>query len=315
VTEGAHFWDREIAEPQHVSWLEDARVREYVNTLVGGDAPAWPLDWFERWLGGRRFARALSIGCGGGALERDLVRRGLCARVDAFDGSVASLNVARRAALAAGMSDRIRYFAADFNEPALPRRTYDLVLFHQSAHHVAKLEKINRAILGALEPDGVLYLDEYVGPSRFEWTDDLLAAQRSIFASLPRELCTSDELPFPIQQDDPSEAFRSSEIEPQLSVGFRTVARRPYGGTLLSVVFPLLRREKLDEATMARLIAAEREMLAAGAPSYYTIIVARPRRGLARLYGSLHYFAVPKLKRVAREVMIAAPWLTRSRKS
>ena len=41
------FWDREIIEQQHVSWLEHPLVREYVNGLVGG----WPLDWFQQWLG------------------------------------------------------------------------------------------------------------------------------------------------------------------------------------------------------------------------------------------------------------------------
>ena len=114
----------------------------------------------------------------------------------------------------------------------------------------------------------------------------------------------SGELPYPIQEDDPSEAIRSSEIEPQLSVGFRTLARRPYGGTLLSVLFPRLPETAGDDA-VARLIEEERRVLRSGASSFYTIIVAEPRRGLARHYASLHYFAVPKLKRVAREMKVS----------
>ncbi|HUP48464.1 MAG TPA: hypothetical protein VNA04_06715 [Thermoanaerobaculia bacterium] len=83
------FWDREVIETRHVSWLEHPLVRDYVNDVIGG----WPMDWFERRLGRRRFERALSIGCGSGALERDVILRGICRRVDAFDGSVTSLRL------------------------------------------------------------------------------------------------------------------------------------------------------------------------------------------------------------------------------
>ena len=119
-------------------------VREYINSSLGEGTPVWPMDWLERVLKGRRFGRALSIGCGDGALERDLILRGLCQSVDAVDASLQSLHLARTAADAAGDHGRIRYFAADFNEPCLARSTYDIVFFQQSMHHVAKLEKLLR---------------------------------------------------------------------------------------------------------------------------------------------------------------------------
>lgn len=295
------FWDQEIAAPQHVSWLEHPQLHEYANGLIGGGTPTWPIDWFTTWLRGRRFARALSIGCGGGALERDLLAHHLVTRIDAFDASIASLALARSLAHAAGMQDRIRYFAADFNEPRLPRGTYDLVVFHQSAHHVAKLEKLYRAVLLALRPGGLLYLDEYVGPSRFDWTDDLLREHRRVYRTLPEHVRTEPDVPFPIQKDDPSEAYRSSEIEPQLHIGFRTVARRPYGGTLLSVLYPLLRPGSADPEILQALASEEERLLASGAPSYYTLIVARPRRWLGKVYANIHYYLIPKLKRLRRD--------------
>ncbi|HUP44422.1 MAG TPA: hypothetical protein VM779_02810, partial [Thermoanaerobaculia bacterium] len=198
----------------------------------------------------------------------------------------------------AGTQHRIRYFAADFNEPVLPPDTYDLVLFHQSAHHVAKLEKLYRAILLSMKAPALLYLDEYVGPSRADWDDRTMRPHRRIYASLPAAVRQLEDLPYPIQADDPSEAIRSSEIERQLRIGFRTVARRPYGGTLLSVLFPVLRSEALSDALVQRLIDEERRLLHDGAPSYYSVIVAEPRRGAAAAWANLHYFAVPKAKRL-----------------
>jgi SAM-dependent methyltransferase len=285
-------------------------VRQYINTRVSGDPHLWPMDWFARTLGGRRLEHALSIGCGAGALERDLVQRDLCDHVDAFDGSQVSLDVARAEADRLGMSDRISYYVGDFNEPRFPRPKYDVVFFHQSAHHVAKLEKIYRAILSALTPDGILYLDEYVGPCRFEWDAALLGNVRSIYELLPSGVKAYESVPPPIQIDDPSEAFRSSEIIPLLRVGFTISEQRDYGGNLLAILFPLLTHHPDDVVTAV--IKAEEQLLAAGTPSYYTTIIARPKRGARRAAALLRYYIEPKAQRVRREL---ARRLTRSESS
>lgn len=271
-------------------------IREYLNTLIGVDQAMWPIDWFDQWLGPRRFKRALSIGCGAGALERQLVARGLVEEIDAFDGSMVSLRLARKEADASGNGKKIRYFAADFNEPVLPRRRYDIVFFHQSAHHVGKLEKLYRAVLRALAPGGIVYLDEYVGPSRFEWRDDLIATQRAELAAIDPALRLRDDLPYPIQEDDPSEAIRSSDIEPQLRIGFDVMTRRPYGGTLLSLIMPLLRTDRLTASDVLRLIDRERVLLAGGMRSYYAVIVACPKRGLAKAWARARYYLEPKIR-------------------
>lgn len=300
MRDATSFWDREVLRKQHSSWLQEWWLREYANTLIGGDMPLWPMDWFQRWLGGRTFERALTIGCGTGALERDLVRRNLVRRLDAFDGSITSLAMASQQAREEGMQSRIRYFAADFNAPALPRATYDLILFQESAHHVLRLEKLFRAVLRALKPDGLVYMDEYVGPSRFEWNDALMEPIRRVYDALDPSLRGVPFLDCPVMIEDPSEAVRSSEIEPQLAVGFETVARRPYGGNLLSVIYPAL--TSLPDDVRDRLIAEEQRWLAAGAPAFSVVLVARPKRGLRRLRANVHYWLVPKLKRIRREL-------------
>lgn len=300
MSEKPNFWDREVVEQTHVSWMQHPLVHDYINRSIGGDRAQWPVDWFQGWLRGRRFGRALSIGCGAGALERDLLLHGLCDSIDAFDGSLVSLSVAQSAAREAGFGGRIRYFAADFNRPVLPRRTYDAVFFHQSAHHVAHLEKLFSAILGALKPGGILYLDEYVGPSRFDWNEARIAPQQAVYRALPAELRTLETMPLPIQADDHSEAVRSSDIEPQLAVGFRTVARRPYGGNLLSILFPYLHGERLTDAVVAELIERERAMLRAGEGSFYSVIVAKPRRLAGRWLAFAIYWTAPKIKGVLR---------------
>lgn len=293
------FWDQEVVHRHHVEWMSLPAVRMYINRAVGGDEPRWPIDWFQWWLGERRFDRALSIGCGAGALERDLIGRNLCRTVDAFDASVTSLHVARDEARKEGFGDRIRYFGADFNTVPLPRRHYDIVFFHQSAHHVLRLERLFSQILDALKPDGLLYLDEYLGPSRVDWSERLIEPQRELFAAIPPALRSSENLPLPIQPDDPTEAVRSSEIEQRLGIGFDVVARRPYGGSLLSVILPNVRLDRLDEGTLSLLIGCERALLAAGMSSFYAVIVARPRRGVRRMWSKIYYLGAMALRRLS----------------
>jgi len=296
MKEGASFWDREVHERTHTGWMSPEAIRFYINERVSGDPHKWPLDWLQRRYTGR-WERALSIGCGSGALERDLIRRDIAQSIDAFDASAASVAVARQDAAGERMLDRIRYFVADFNRPALPDARYDAVFMHQSLHHVEKLEKLLRAVLQTLKPNGILYLDEYIGPSRTFWNDDNVEPYARLYRSMPRSMRRWDELPPPIQPDDPTEAFRSGEILDQLALGFTTEEFRGYGGAVLSIIGPGLNIDDLPGETMRQLIERDRT----AQPAFYAVIVARPKRGVARELARLRYFIEPKLKRIGRE--------------
>lgn len=288
------FWENELVASVHSGWMHFPAVRQHIIEQIGVGY-GWPMDWLLHQLQGRTFERALSIGCGAGSLERDLIQRGICTRIDAFDGAIASLAIAQQEA--AGMP--IRYFAADFNRPVLPRGVYDAVFFHQSLHHVAKLERLLRAVMFALKPDGLVYLDEYVGPSRTWWTAARYTRERELFRELvPEHARLAKELPFPIVYGDPSEAVQSGSIREQLAVGFEIVAERGYGGNLLSLMCPAVWWEHADDDQLQRLIDAERRELAGGADPYYMLILARPKRH--RALPSLRYVIEPKVKRLGR---------------
>jgi SAM-dependent methyltransferase len=102
VRNAAAFWDREVVQPTHFSWMAHPEIRSYINESISGSPHKWPIDWLVEWLDGRRFTRALSVGCGTGPLERDLIQRGLCDFIDAFDGSPESVRIARDLAAGGG---------------------------------------------------------------------------------------------------------------------------------------------------------------------------------------------------------------------
>lgn len=308
VDAASRFWDREVQDQQHVSWMAHPLVRQYINEAITGSPHQWPMEWFERMTARRRFRRVLSIGCGSGAFERDLMKRGLAERIDALDGSTHSLHLARTAADREGCGDAIGYFACDFNEPVLPRGKFDLVVFHQSMHHVAKLEKLLRAVLRSLTDDGLVYIDEYVGPSRHDWSFELLKPHEAAFQLVPPDVRIVQTLPLPIVYEDPSEAIRSSEIEAQLAVGFDCIDQRGYGGNLLAIFFPSIQWAIAPEGLVEKLIDAERQLLRSGHDSYHKVALYRPKRGLAGPLASIRYFAEPKAKRIGREVRRLMRW-------
>lgn len=313
----AAFWDREHREPQYHTWMERPLVREAINRRIGGERPRWPVDWFVEWNEGRVFRRALSIGCGTGVLERGLVERGFCRSVDAFDISLEAVAQARTDAHRAGVGGAIRYFAADFNRISLPGRCFDLILFHQSLHHVDALERLLGQVLGALEPHGLLFLDEYVGPSRTWWTPRRFRTTRGIYDALPEQYRTArPKLLLPIQADDPSEAVRSGEIRTRLRTGFDIAASRPYGGNLLAPISSFLAGDTPDEIIRDLLEREERLM---GEGSYYELIVARPRPGrrLAKLRyraGALAHELLPKRSYRAARAFARRVWVAVDRR-
>jgi len=292
VLKPGEYWDREVTAPltppSH-SWTAHPQVRHYINRAVGGDKGTWPLDWFQQRYPGQVFDHALSIGCGSGALERDLVRRGIVKAVKAFDASPASIQLARELAAGEGFSSVINYWVADFNTIQLARARYDLICFHQSLHHVTALEHLLRQVKRALRPSGVLYLDEFIGPSRAFWNDKTLGWYRALYHLFPGTVRCFDEFEMPIQKEDPSEAIRSSEILSRLVIGFSIEEFRGYGGNILAMLFPDLVVERLTDEQVGAMINAEERLIASGSPHFHALIVARPKLGAASLFADLRY--------------------------
>jgi SAM-dependent methyltransferase len=292
-----NFWDREVINPSHVTWMEPVVIRHYINESISGHYGTWPIEWFERQFAPELpFDRALIIGCGGGALDRQLLKRGVCKAIDAFDASFASVLLAQQTQRAEGLNS-IRYFVGDFNFPALPRRKYDIVFFHHSLHHVTYLERLFRSLLGTLKPGGLLYLDEYVGPSRTEWSEHLIETHRGVFNALPASARQDRPLEVPIQHDDPSEAVRSSEIVDTLKVGFRILFKRDYGGNLLSVLYPFLRQPCSDDVLRDLIEQEGSHLREHGNCSYHSVIVAKRRRFAAAVIAYARYRVRGALRR------------------
>jgi SAM-dependent methyltransferase len=230
-------------------WLAHPMVRARVNTLASGRPDVDAYGRLAELLARRGWSlpidRAVSLGCGFGGLERDLAGRGLVRDMHALDLAEDAIAEARRLAEAAGFGSTIRYQVADLEGASLPSGSADVVFAHQSVHHIEGLDELFLAVRRALRRSGVFHLHEFVGPTRFQWTDTQLALANGFLDSLPPRL---RRLPSGLPKGrlirptirsmlaiDPTEAIRSSEIIAVLRRHFDIVEERRLGGTLAHI--------------------------------------------------------------------------------
>jgi SAM-dependent methyltransferase len=255
-------------------------VRAAINRRVTGNPELWPIAWLPQIAGARiPFERAISIGCGLGHFERSLAQLGIVKRVTGVDSSASAIEQARRSA--SDLAGSISYRAGDAWSILRGSRDLDAVFFHASLHHFRRLPEFLGLVLGALARHGILYLDEYVGPARDEWTWRHLFAWNRVYRGLPTAVRRTRVIRRPINRRDPTEAIESSGIVAAVEEHFRIVARRDYGGNLLAPIYPSLRRPDqpggppagVFDAAVELLLEYE-ETLLRREPSFNTVIVA-----------------------------------------
>ena len=266
-------------------WMNHPLVRERINRRVTGDPGWWPIQWLASVVPGRTpLARVLNVGCGVGHLETGLLRHGIATHVTGIDSSAAAIEEARRTTHAAGLGAGAAFVEADARAYLRQARGFDAVFFHASLHHFDRLPELLGLVRRALVPRGILYLDEYVGPARDEWTWSHLLQWNAIYRALPRAVRRTHVIRRPINREDPTEAIASSGILPAVSQHFRILARRDYGGDLLAVIYPSLLRPdqpngpspELFARVVASLLDREERLLARHRGSFQSVVVAEP---------------------------------------
>jgi ubiquinone/menaquinone biosynthesis C-methylase UbiE len=153
-------------------WEAGPEIYKHRNIKISGSPD---IDWVaytlnKYYYNNLPFEKCLSLGCGSGSLERRLARLNAFQYCDAYDVAEGSLNVARELAKKEGIIN-ISYFIADINKITLPVGMYDSVWISMAMHHFEALEHVCQQIKRSLKPEGLLILNEYVGPSRFQFSN------------------------------------------------------------------------------------------------------------------------------------------------
>ena len=198
----------------------------------------------SRWIGDRNNLVGLSIGCGIGVKEIRWARTNRFERLDAFDLTDELILKARENARAAGV--QINFYRGDVLRNSLPEDAYDLVIFEDALHHLAPLPGILDRVRRTLHAGGLLIVNDFVGPSRFQWLPQQLRLANDMLARVPE--CYRRQLDGTVKLNvfrpsrlrmiltDPSEAVQSGKILPLLAERFTVLEERPLGGSLVYLV-------------------------------------------------------------------------------
>ena len=242
----------------------------------------------------RANAHALSLCCGDGAFEQQLLEQGVFARITGLELSNERI-VQGRARLSKLHSIPLDFVQKDVNQGNYGWNRFDVVFAKAALHHVHNLEDVFKGIVHALKPGGLLMTIDFFGPTRFQWTDTQLEICNQYWqAHVPSHLqCEVDGTPTPpvarpLVEDmialDPSEAVRSGELHSMIYRYFDVLDDRALGGTLMNLLLYGDRVNRFDpsdpshNAVLEQAVAFEHELINKGVlDSDFRLIVARPK--------------------------------------
>ncbi len=242
-----------------VNWYDIPEVKKRWNYLISGNAKIDHYEYiFRKHFSGKKNLRALSLGCGTGHRELKWAELGSFKSIDAYDLSKPRIEFARKEAEKRGYSNIINYCVADIYKIKEHNNYYDIVLAEHSLHHFSPLRSLLFKINNFLKPDGFFIVNEFVGPSRFQWTDRQIEAIGGLLSILPakyrarwndKTVKTKIFRPSRLSMilNDPSEAVESSNILPLLQEAFNIKEIKEYGGTILMMLFSDIAHNFLSE--------------------------------------------------------------------
>ena len=283
-------WGHHLAvEASHElhAWLDHPSIRAHYEERARIDEKSWKA-WLTTWFGGPA-KRSMELGCGSGTLSVDLYREAAVDEIEGADASAERVAEAEERRIRQAAPGRFR--VEDVNRIVLTPGRYDLVCSAHSFHHFLELEHVMTQVLDALSPNGLFVLEEFVGPTQFQWTDVQIEATRELLAGIPeryRMLRWGAVKPYEgrptvaeVVADSPFESIRSSEIVPLFERYFDVVHRKDLGGTVQHLLYNGIIHnfppgDTEAEAILRRVWRAEDALIDAGAlPSDFALLIGR----------------------------------------
>jgi len=261
-TAAAHWSTHAVPSGSGRNWWEHEPIVRYVNRRICGypvgGIVAGDVALLKYLLKNTTADRGVSVGCGVATKEMVLLRRDVVHHFDLYEISEARIEQAAAAAAKWNLEDRITWH----NEPAdfesAGETAYDVVYWNKALHHMLDTQQALAWSREVLKPGGLIYMNDFVGPDRMQWPDEMLRAATRVREALPphllklpegRQVPTTVTRPDPddLIAMDPTECADSAAIIPAFNDLFPGATIRPTGG----VVYHLALKDILERITPA----------------------------------------------------------------
>jgi len=248
------FWSKNDSVPG-TRWWDSPMVIRHVNVIVNGE----PVDGLsmglinraKNLLGNRPpLEKGISVGCGIGVKEMQLIREGIVTSFDLFELSTERIARGRALAEKQGMEENVRFINGDAFSTVDGRKIYDLVHWNNSLHHMMDVHHAVAWSKEVLKSGGLFFMDDFVGAAHFQWPEEQLAmateARRSLRGTkylrnpAPKSFFSRKYLPCRLKRpnlkgmlrSDPSEAADSDRIIPAIMREFPSAEIIKTGGVI-----------------------------------------------------------------------------------
>lgn len=188
--------------------------------------------------------KAVSLGCGSGEHEIAWARQGNFTRIDCFDISPTRIEIAKGKATEAGLNNILNFYCENVLNLLPPKERYDVIIFESALHHLSPLKIVMGIMEKFLKPGGLIFMTDFVGPTKFQWLPRQLQVVNGLLDLLPERYKikpNGDRLKRIFRPSylrmylmDPSEATESSNIIPMLGNHFYELELKNAGGAILN---------------------------------------------------------------------------------
>jgi len=237
-----------VQAPQLGFWQSPV-ARAAINRRITGDPELGPETYFARRHGPSIVApHVVSLRASDAKLEIALVEAGSGERVTGLDDDQGRVDFAA-GRVPEPLRDRIRFQLGALDRWA-PPEPLGAAVCRSFLHRRPDLDTVLDRIAAMLEPGGLLFVEDFIGPARFQWTDAQLDVINRLLARLPPELLidlTAEDGRQKRRVERPAlagliaqgsnEAISSKEIVPGLDARFERVEFCAYGGAVFHQLF------------------------------------------------------------------------------
>ena len=173
-------------------WWQNPYIIRHINQRICGsplNGASAGLTIRAREMAGDRlpFTRGISVGSGNAYKEIELICQGVVESFVLFELSDIAIKHGKILAKKRGVEDRIEYFNEDAFEKINKKECFDFVHWNNSLHHMLDVEKAIEWSYRICEKGGMFYLDDFVGPTRFQWSDRTLQIASAVRKALPEK--------------------------------------------------------------------------------------------------------------------------------
>lgn len=297
TNQAAEYWSTRPPVAAQSRWWAWPRVIAFQNELVcGRPIQGWNaglIAELRRRCPDGSFNRAVSVRSGNGAKEMTLLKEGLVREFHLFEISADRIVQGQAAFGKAGLSDRAHWHQTEDGLVELAAGAkYDLVFWDNALYHMPDTFFAIRASFDCLNPGGAFVMNDFVGASRFQWSDRQLRYASQVRQQLPRRFLRDPNVPkkqLPrdvVRPDitrvlaaDPSAAADSERI----LEGIKLYLNRPQVWLLGGTIYHLALNDVLanfdpviDAALLDALLALEKAMIELGETHYAACISIKP---------------------------------------